>query len=251
MLQLAPFADASSYNSIAARCLLEDFHRFSVEACIASNQNADAILVAQRWHRDCAALFGSRTVNQCKAAKMLVTTLIRAKRHKEAVQVCEAYYSLCESVYGAADAHFGSATSDLASLVWRQDPTRGLRLYQQALEIHRRTVGSVSRPVCAALFNMGLASARLNRLRIASQYIHQAQQLAGQLNEPATVGMCDRAALTVATVAATKIQRWYRQLTYGTAKSHTTITTDASTTLCSMLSWSDSVDELSATAVDE
>jgi tetratricopeptide (TPR) repeat protein len=226
---------------VACRQMLEEYYRAAAE-CFA-HRKEEALHVAQTWQRLCAPLFGALSAQQCKATKMLLVSLVRCRRHGEALTVAKEYMELAIRAFGPLDVHAAMAMNDVATLTWRRDPRRGLELYQRALEVYRRSPGGAPQ-VAPTLYNMGLAAMRINTLRQALGYFNRAREAASHAGDRNMVSVCERMNRAVIDIAATKIQRWVRDCMYGIAPSQT-----SRTDLCSTLSWSDK-DEVASTTGD-
>lgn len=240
MLRAEPFREPTAVGVVSSRLLLEEFHRVSVEFCSAAHQLEEALLVAQRWVRMCLPLFGM-TQHQCAAVKMLLVCLMKCHRREEGHRVASEYLEMVERIFGPFDQRTATALSDVASLTWKKNPARGLKLYQRALDIYVR-FPTGSKTAASTLYNMGLAAARINKFREALRHFARSKAIALQWNDVGTAGMCDRSHKAVVEIAATKIQRWVRDCMYGVARSQT-----SRTDLCSTLSWSEDADEISST----
>ncbi|CUI14344.1 Hypothetical protein, putative, partial [Bodo saltans] len=193
--------------------------------------------------------FGVESKQNCRASKHLLNALVLSRGSKsEQAAAARTQLRLCEAVFGKRHVKTASALSEYGSLVWKTKPQIGLNYFSRSLELYRELLGQVCRPVCSALYNMGLALARLNRFTAALQHLSSAKVMAQSLSEHATARMCEVSENTVYGVATLKIQRWYREQKYGQAQSQTTKT--EVTTKCSTLSWSDEHDEIASSAHD-
>ncbi len=172
---------------------------------------------------------------------MLLVCFVKCRKHAEALSAANDYMSLAMRAFGSGDVHTAMAMNDVATLTWRRDPRRGLALYQKALEAFRRSPAG-ARQVPSTLYNMALASMRINKLRHALGQLAMSREAAIAINDRPATEMCDRMKRAVFDIAATKIQRWVRDCMYGIAPSQT-----SRTDLCSTLSWSDKDDVASTT----
>jgi hypothetical protein len=249
LIQQGTFSDPRTFSTVACRNAMEVFHRVAVECLHFSRQNHEAFLIAQKWYKVAPYYFNEISRQMCRAAKLLLVSLNRCKLKKEAHNHALEYMALCQAVYGDSDSRTGSALNDAASVIWPRNPTLGLQTYNKALETFRRACGPVSKGACSTLYNMGLTYTRLNRFRAAMAAYAQAKEMARLLREDTTTRMCAKSEETLRSVAAMKIQRWYREFFYGQAKSQTT-KTDVTTTKCSTLSWSDDHDEIESSIHD-
>mgnify|MGYP001584573671 CR=1 FL=1 len=233
LLHLEPLKDASQVGTVSGRMVVAQFHRLSIELCLSTGQLDNALIISQRWAKLSAALFGPLSSLATQAGKLLLVCLVRCRRRQEALQLSSDALSRCLAAYGAHDTKTATAMCDVASLVWRRCPREGLAMYQRALDIFRRTPAA-NRAVGTALYNMGLAATRSNRFRAAIDYFGKARQLAESWGNRPVMAMCDRSRFAVSGIAATKIQRWFRDHIYEVPRSQTT-----RTDLCSTITASD------------
>lgn len=246
LIQLGLLTDPNHFHPVSSRNVADELYKLSIEALLLTKQHDEAVIVAQRWSRLCPLIFGSESKQCCRAFKLLLSALALSHSPKsEQLKVAKHRLHLCERVYGPRDIKTAAAVSELGSLTWKASPSVGLQHFRRSVDIYKEVMGPTCRPVCSALYNIGLALARLNRFRAAMLHLIQARSIALQLNELSTARMCEVSERTVLGVAALKIQRWYRENKYGQAQSQTTKTEDV-TTKCSTLSWSDEVDEIAS-----
>ena len=291
VLGLTLFQGMAHVHPVGSRFLQEQLHRVSIEACYATNQIKEAHAIAKRWLRaGCGALFGNTSEAYFEATRMLMVSLIRSKKKREATRIAQKQYDLAELVYGGKSSihavvlsaeqvmelhtdvvsrsksimggssrgspsrhlvsttailRIASAANDLGSLTWRHAPICGLIHFRRAIAIYVAVYGADSAASATTTYNIGLALLRLNLFGSSQKHILVARRAAqGMGDDLGLVQLCDASLKSLSLISVVKIQRWYRSLRYGIAKSQTT-RTDTTTTFQSALSWSDEHSEIS------
>eukprot|EP00658_Telonema_sp_P-2_P006599 TRINITY_DN12497_c0_g1_i1.p1 TRINITY_DN12497_c0_g1~~TRINITY_DN12497_c0_g1_i1.p1 ORF type:complete len:490 (+),score=46.85 TRINITY_DN12497_c0_g1_i1:146-1615(+) len=227
--------------------------RMMMVALIRSKRKREATRVAQRQYDLAELVYGgkvsihsvelpaSQVVDiHCDVSRRLVDTSQRGGRSGGGMSPSTLLMN------NTAVLRIASAANDLGSLTWRHAPVCGLVHFRRAIAIYNAVYGAESKATATTTYNIGLALLRLNQFGASQKHIKAARRTAINIDdERGLVQLCDASLKSLTLISATKIQRWYRSIKYGVAKSQTT-RTDTTTTFQSALSWSDELSEISS-----